>query len=71
MAVEVAGTVLPISLWQYEQRAMVLIEDEQQKVSPDNMLIYFLCNSVRLAREMKAVLRIGISTQADAAGDGK
>lgn len=57
MTVEVAGTVLPISLWQYEQRALVLLEDEQQKISPDNVLIDFLCNSVRLSREMKIAWR--------------
>lgn len=47
----VAGDMLPTTLWQFTLRANRLLEDEQAKVSPDNALISFLCDAVRLARE--------------------
>lgn len=50
-AVQVAGDSLPVPLWQFEQRANVLLSDEQAKANPDNALIGFICDAVRLARE--------------------
>ena len=38
---------------EYLKRAKCLIEDEQRKPNPDNALIGFLCESVRLWREMQ------------------
>lgn len=49
--VQVAGDTLPTALWQFEQRASVLLSDEQAKASPDNALVGFICDAVRLARE--------------------
>lgn len=49
--VQVAGDSLPTTLWQFEQRASVLLSDEQAKANPDNALIGFICDAVRLARE--------------------
>lgn len=49
--VPVEGDVLPVALWQFEQSASVLLAEEQEKAAPDNALIGFICNAVRLARE--------------------
>jgi hypothetical protein len=49
--VQVAGDTLTTTLWQFEQRASVLLSDEQSKANPDNALIGFICDAVRLARE--------------------
>lgn len=50
-AVRVEGDMLPTTLAQFELRASRLLEDEQAKANPDNALIGFLCDAVRLARE--------------------
>lgn len=49
--VSVEGDFLPMPLAQFIQRAQVLLAEEQEKVAPDNALIGFLCDAVRLARE--------------------
>lgn len=49
--VAVEGDFLPITLAQFVERAKVLLADEQEKPAPDNALIGFLCDSIRLARE--------------------
>ena len=41
---------------QFTRRAGVLIEEEQAKPLPDNALIAFLCDAIRLAREAVAVM---------------
>lgn len=47
----VAGRVCLVTLGDFKLRAARIIEDEQAKASPDNALIDFACNAVRLARE--------------------
>ena len=54
-SVSIGGDVLPVPLWQFERSASVLLADEQAKVAPDNALIGFICNAVRLAREREHV----------------
>lgn len=39
------------------RRAKALIEDEQLKPSPDNLLLGFLCDAVRLWREHEDKMR--------------
>lgn len=50
-AAQVAGETLGTPLWQYVARAQHLLIEEQEKPLPDNSLISFLADSVRLARE--------------------
>jgi hypothetical protein len=47
----VAGDRLEITIGQFKQRAAVIIEEEQAKTNPDNHLIAFACDAIRLARE--------------------
>ena len=47
----VAGDFMICSGEVFLQRAALLLEDEQKKVAPDNLLIDFICNAVRLWRE--------------------
>jgi hypothetical protein len=43
------------SFWAFTRRAGVLIKEEQSKPLPDNALIGFLCDAIRIAREAVAV----------------
>lgn len=47
----VAGDMLPTTVGQFKQRAAVIIEEEQGNANPDNHLISFACDAIRLARE--------------------
>ena len=49
--VKVAGRKMRISLAEFEGRCLSVMQDEQEKVSPDNRIIDLLCESVRLGRE--------------------
>lgn len=61
--VAVAGDYLPMPLAQFVQRAKVLLAEEQEKPLPDNALIGFLCDAVRLARENNRLGGGAIPTQ--------
>ncbi len=56
----VAGDTLPITLFQFESRAQFLLTDEQRKPNPDNALIDFICNAIRLARENERLAKAPI-----------
>lgn len=47
----VGGNWMLLTGDEYLKRAKRLIEDEQRKPNPDNALISFLCEAVRLWRE--------------------
>lgn len=47
----VEGRVLSSSVVEFYRKALVLILKEQNKARPDNTLLEFLCDSVRLGRE--------------------
>jgi hypothetical protein len=49
--VAVAGQVMTKTLAEYERRALIFLQVEQEKLLPNNCLIDFLCESVRLKRE--------------------
>jgi hypothetical protein len=53
----VAGDVLPMPLWQFEQRANVLLDELTSRANPDNALLGFICDAVRLARENERLAR--------------
>lgn len=59
----VAGDYLGTTLNVFKLRARRLIEQEQERVAPDNALIDFLCNAVRLAREHAAAMTAPIQTE--------
>lgn len=48
---QVEGRRCLMSLADMERRGRLLIREEQEKANPDNMLIDFICNAVRLGRE--------------------
>ena len=52
MTVQIAGVFMECSLNVFQRRCEVLIESEQNKLSPDSSLINVLCDAVRLTREM-------------------
>jgi hypothetical protein len=47
----VLGHHLPMSIGQFKRQAAVLIQSEQDQANPDNGLIEFAANAIRLARE--------------------
>jgi len=49
--VQIGGDTLSVSLNEFNRRAEILLADEQEKPLPDNALIAFLCDAVRLSRE--------------------
>ncbi len=49
----VSGNHMTLTGGQYLLRAKFLLEEEQQKPNPDNALIGFVCESVRLWREIE------------------
>lgn len=51
----VAGSRLETTVAQFKLRAAVIIQEEQAKPLPDNHLIAFACDAIRLAREHCAV----------------
>jgi hypothetical protein len=55
----VAGRVCEIPLLMLAERCGHFIEEEQNKILPDNALIDVLCNVVRLAREVRDKERKG------------
>lgn len=61
----VAGDTLPTTLAQFQLRANRLLQDEQEKPNPDNALVGFLCDAVRLARENERMAKRGIEPRAD------
>lgn len=55
--VTVAGNEMPCSISIFDQRCHVFIEEEQNKIAPDNALIALLCDAVRLGREYNLLLQ--------------
>lgn len=49
--VAIAGDMMTWTLAQFRCRAQMLAHEEQQKIAPDNALIAFICEAVRLSRE--------------------
>lgn len=47
----VAGRRLETTISQFQCRAANILEAEQAKANPDNALIAFACDAIRLARE--------------------
>ena len=72
MGPEVAGRMCEWSMREFERRARMCIQREQEKPLPDNDLIAVLCNAVRLCREhtdrMTAVLNRAFSEIQNKAG---
>ncbi len=58
MSVMVAGR-MGRSIAEHERACLVLIEEEQSKIAPNNALISVLCDSVRMGREWVDSLRGG------------
>jgi hypothetical protein len=58
--VAVAGDTLPTSLAQFYMRGQHLLAEEQEKVSPDNALVAFICDAIRLGRENERLALLGI-----------
>jgi hypothetical protein len=54
----VAGDRLETTIAQFKQRASVILLEEQAKANPDNYLISFACDAIRLAREHCLVGRL-------------
>ena len=52
MIVKIDGVFMDCSLNVFQQRCEVLIESEQDKLSPDLDIINVLCDAIRLTREM-------------------
>jgi hypothetical protein len=49
--VAVAGDYMTISIAQFQDRADVILHEEQRKPNPDSALVAFICESVRMSRE--------------------
>ena len=49
---KVDGRMMTISLREFENRALILIADEQERVDCRNEVVGFLCEAVRLVREL-------------------
>jgi hypothetical protein len=47
----VCGDRLETTIGQFKQRAAIIIEEQQARTNPDNHLIGFACDAIRLARE--------------------
>lgn len=47
----VGGRRLDHTIAEFERRAERLLKDEQEKIAPDNVMVAFLCDAVRLGRE--------------------
>jgi len=47
----VAGDLCLTSLNEFRERGQLLLKEEQEKPLPNNALIDFICNAIRLARE--------------------
>jgi hypothetical protein len=47
----VSDAMMSTTIGFFKQRAAVIIEEEQAKPNPDNHLIQFACDAIRLARE--------------------
>lgn len=54
--IQVAGDRVGRSLADLQQAALVLIEEEQAKIAPNNALIACLCDTVRLIREYRDLM---------------
>lgn len=68
----VAGDRLGTTIGQFKQRAAVIIEEEQAKANPDNHLISFACDAMRLAREFGGFYHTTLDTVASHFdGEGK
>lgn len=61
----IGGDTLPTTLAQFELRALRLLQDEQSKPNPDNALVAFLCDAVRLARENERMAKSPLPTKAE------
>lgn len=51
------GDTLNMPLCLFEHRAGVLLAEEQLKASPNNALVAFICDAIRLARENERMAR--------------
>jgi hypothetical protein len=60
----VGGDRLMTTIGEFKQRAAVIIEEEQAKANPDNHLITFACDAIRLAREFGGFYRTTLDTVA-------
>ncbi len=49
--VQIAGEYITGNIEQFLHRADVLLDEEQRKISPNNALIAFFCDTVRMTRE--------------------
>lgn len=60
----VAGDRLMTTIGQFKLRAACIIQEEQDKASPDNSLISFACDAIRLAREFGGFYHTTVDTVA-------
>ena len=54
--IQVGGNRVERSLTDLERAALVLLEEEQAKIAPNNALIACLCDTVRLIREYRDLM---------------
>lgn len=55
----VGGRRIATSNAEFERKCLVMLGEEQKKLSPDNALIDLLCESVRIAREYSDAMNDG------------
>ena len=54
---------MDLTLADLERRCLILLDEEQRKIAPNNALISVLCNTIRLIREVVGQCSIRAETE--------
>jgi DNA-binding XRE family transcriptional regulator len=67
---QVKASVMTIPIWEFKDRCLMEIKEEQSKPLPDNFLVSLLCEAVRLAMEYETLLRSRAQKRREPVEDG-